>query len=382
MPRVDRDGGLADRRRYYMERIPGKSTDARLGNDSLTAGTSLFRVAVVIAKTFPSVIGIGLIGLGRHGARYARHILHDVKAARLAAGCRRRPERGLGLPGAEAVPVYADVAALIADPAVDVVVAVTPPVLSRDICLAAVHAGKPILVEKPLAAAAEDARVMVEAARAAEVPLMTAQTLRFDAAVSALRAKQHLVGRMRRLELTSRIPMRDRSMEHAEGYGRRGALLEIGVHLLDLVRFLTGEEAREVICTMDVLPSTTPDTQAFVEITTDGGIECFLSVDRSEGDRLGTATLIGSEGQLAADWVRQELHWNLARGREEGWRLQPCQTVLATLQSFLDALREKRAMPVTGLDGFRAVEMADACYRSASSGGKPVTLPLAARTES
>lgn len=111
----------------------------------------------------------------------------------------------------------------------------------------------------------------------------------------------------------------------------------------------------------------------------DGGAECFLSVDRSEGDRLGTAVLLGSEGRLAADWVRQELHWTPARGREEVWTFPPCQTVLAVLQSFLDALRNNRAMPVTGMDGFRAVEMADACYRSAQSGGAPVRLPLVPR---
>ncbi len=330
----------------------------------------------MIGRTYPSTIGIGLVGFGRHGSRYARHILHDLSAARLAAGCRRRPEQGAGLSGAEGVPIYADAAALIADPAVDVVISVVPPVFSREICLAAVRAGKPILVEKPLAAAADDAWVMVEAARTASVPLMTAQTLRFDAAVSAMMAQKHLVGRLHRVELRSRIPKKDSSADHALGYGGRGALLEIGVHLLDLVRFLTGEEAREAVCRMDAVPPAAPDTRDWVTITTAGGVDCSLEIDRAEGDRIGTAALIGSEGCLAADWVRQELHWKPARGPEESTTLQPRQTVLAALESFLQALRDNRPMPVTGLDGFRAVEMADACYRSAACGGVPVRLPL------
>ncbi|MBH0190287.1 MAG: hypothetical protein HP492_00660 [Nitrospira sp.] len=45
-------------------------------------------------------LGIGLIGVGRHGMRYARHLLHDVSTASLKAVCRRHPEQGLDLPGA------------------------------------------------------------------------------------------------------------------------------------------------------------------------------------------------------------------------------------------------------------------------------------------
>ncbi len=43
-------------------------------------------------------------------------------------------------------------------------------------------------------------------------------------------------------------------------------------------------------------------------------------------------------------------------------------TVVETLRAFLSALKAGTAMPVTGLDGQRAVEIADACYRSAEMG--------------
>ncbi len=43
-------------------------------------------------------------------------------------------------------------------------------------------------------------------------------------------------------------------------------------------------------------------------------------------------------------------------------------TVVETLRAFLSALKAGTAMPVTGLDGQRAVEIADACYRSAETG--------------
>ncbi|MBH0189197.1 MAG: hypothetical protein HP493_10270 [Nitrospira sp.] len=66
-------------------------------------------------------LGLGLIGVGRHGLRYARHILHDLPSVSLKAVCRRNPAQGLDLPGAESVTVYGQARALIEDPAVEAI---------------------------------------------------------------------------------------------------------------------------------------------------------------------------------------------------------------------------------------------------------------------
>ena len=104
--------------------------------------------------TSSTPLGIGLVGVGRHGSRYVQHLLHDVRQAALAAICRKS---GGGLYPGTAIPVFDDYRTMIADPRVQAVVAVTPPSLCHAICLAAVEAGKPILIEKPLATKAEDA---------------------------------------------------------------------------------------------------------------------------------------------------------------------------------------------------------------------------------
>ncbi|HXV67578.1 MAG TPA: Gfo/Idh/MocA family oxidoreductase [Nitrospira sp.] len=318
-------------------------------------------------------VGMGLIGVGRHGLRYARHMMEDLPTASLKAVCRLHPERGLDLPGAESVRVYGEARSLIADPSVEVVVVVTPPIFSRDICQLAIAAHKPVLVEKPLATNASDARAIVEAARAASVPLMTGQTLRFDSTVLALKARRHLVGRSKRLALTSHIETRATGPDHADGFGKRGALLEIGVHMLDLVRFLTGEEVRDVRCTMDPLPPALPEIVASAQLETRGGTLCSLDVARVPEGRVGRAEWIGSEGVLEADWIYRRLRWQGGVDVEE-WEIAPSHTVPAALAAFLQAVETGAPVPVTGKDGCRAVEMAEACYRSAEAGGAPVTL--------
>jgi len=87
---------------------------------------------------------------------------------------------------------------------VEAVVVVTPPALNREICLAAVRAGKPLLIEKPLALTVADAREMVRVAREAGVTLMTAQTLRFTPVLARLRHRLADVGPLEYLVLTMR----------------------------------------------------------------------------------------------------------------------------------------------------------------------------------
>ena len=318
-------------------------------------------------------IGVGLIGVGRHGLRYARHIVHDLPSTSLTAVCRRHPEQGFHLPGAESVTVYGEASALMTDPQVDVVVVVTPPRYALDLCRLAVHAHKPLLIEKPLATSVADARAMVTLCREQAVPLMTAQTLRFDNTIQQLKTLRSSIGRSEQLHLITRIEKRATVPDHAEGYGLRGAVLEIGVHLLDLVRFLTGDEVRELRCTMDGLPARSPETTASVRLMTSGGTTCHLEIARVSTGRVGRADWVGSRGRLEADWGACRVRSTNGTDRTE-LDLPPSQTVLATLRAFLQAVRSHSPMPITGEDGCRAVEIAEACYQSAQLGGAPVVV--------
>jgi len=323
----------------------------------------------------PDRIGVGLIGVGRHGLRYARHIINDLPTASLRAVCRQHPEQGFDLPGAQPIKVYGKAESLIADPAVDVVIVVTPPVYTRDICRLAIQARKPMLIEKPLATTVADARAMVIMAREAAVPLMTAQTLRFDNAIQQMKTLQPRIGQSERLHLISRIEKRKAAPSHADGYGKRGALLEIGIHMLDLVRFMTGEEVREVRCTMDVRPALSPETAASIRLMTSGGTTCHIEIARVPTGRVGRADWWGARGRLEADWAARRVHCCDETGND-AFDLPPSQTVLATVTAFLQAVREGTPMPITGEDGWRAVEIAEACYQSAELGGAPVTIPI------
>ncbi|MEK7237153.1 MAG: Gfo/Idh/MocA family oxidoreductase [Nitrospirota bacterium] len=324
-------------------------------------------------------LGIGLIGVGRHGSRYIQHLLHDLPGVSLAALCRKRVGKGLPLLPTTEIPVYGDYRALIADPTVEAIVVVTPPSLSHEICLEAVKAGKPILIEKPLAPTGREARAMVWAAEEAGVLLMTAQTMRFDSTILFL--KDHLpeIGRLRYATFTSRIETKASAQIQSPIPGQRGALLEFGIHLLDLVPFLTGEEVVDVRCELDQLPTVAPETMAIVQARTTGGIRCLIDVARVVGGRVARTEWVGSQGQMAADWFHHRVTGVIGDTGPQEWAVQPQQTILAALRAFVHAIETKTPPPITGRDGCRAVEVADACYHSAEQGGATVNVALDAR---
>ncbi len=317
---------------------------------------------------------IGLIGAGRHGSRYIQHLLHDLPGVSLAALCRKRIGERLPSLSTTDIPVYGDYRALIADPTVEAIVVVTPPALCLEICLEAVKERKPILIEKPLAPTGREARIMVAAAEKTGLLLMTAQTLRFDSAILLL--KEHLpkIGRFRYVTFTSRIEAKASGHLRSPMPAQRGALLEFGVHLLDLVPFLTGEEVVAVRCELDQLPCVAPDTMAIVQAQTASGLRCIFDVARVEAGRVARTEWVGTQGQITADWFHQRVSGAIDDITPVKWAVQPQQTILATLRAFVSAVETNSPPPITGRDGCRAVEVADACYRSAELGGAIVSV--------
>ncbi|MCX5723934.1 MAG: Gfo/Idh/MocA family oxidoreductase [Nitrospirae bacterium] len=324
-------------------------------------------------------LGIGLIGVGRHGSRYMHHLLHDLPGVSLAALCRKRIGEGVGNLPTREIPMYGDYRDLIADPAVHAVVVVTPPALCLEVCLAAVKAGKPLLIEKPLAPTGREARAIVRAAEEAGLLLMTAQTLRFDRTILLL--KEHLpeIGRLRYATFSSRIEAKASAQAWSSMPGQRGALLELGVHLLDLVPFLTGESIVDVRCEMDQCPPLAPETLALVQAHTESGLRCVMDIARVESGRVARTEWVGTKGQLTADWHHQRVTGVIGNAVPQEWIVQPQQTILAALRAFVSAIETKTPPPITGLDGCRAVEVADACYRSAEQGGATVNVGAVAR---
>ncbi|MGY6251174.1 Gfo/Idh/MocA family protein [Bosea thiooxidans] len=165
--------------------------------------------------------------------------------ARIAAVHSRSLEKAQGFIGRFGGGVaYDDEAAFLADPAIEAVYVATPNHLHAAQALRAIVAGKPVLIEKPIALNSGDVDAIAQAARERGVFAMEALWTRFLPAVRALRERiaAGRVGEVRRIRA-------DLSYVHREEPGSRffdpalggGAAFDLGVYPLSLTLYLLGE---------------------------------------------------------------------------------------------------------------------------------------------
>jgi len=319
------------------------------------------------------LIPIGLIGVGRHGSRYLHHLLSVETGGKLIAISRRNTEEGIRLATEHSLRFYPNYHDLLANTAIQAVLIVTPPSLNLPIALEAIKHGKAVLLEKPLALNHAQGRKIVEAATQAQVPFMTAQTLRYEPAIRQLQGIASSLGHWEYLACAMRFETCFASPEKKTSWNNYGALMEFGIHLLDLVRFLTQDEVHSVSADIDRPGSLDPEVRAYIKLVTRRGLPCFLDISRVSQGRVTRVEIIGTEGQALADWTTGIAH-RISRGnRTTDFPCPPRATLVDVLRDFCQAIRTGSPMPITAEDGLRAVELAEACYRSGQT-GKPVFL--------
>src|SRR5688500_17483722 len=134
------------------------------------------------------MFGWGIVGTGYVARKFAWG-LRAVPGARVAAVCSRSESTARAFSADFGdVPFTTLVEDLVRAPGVDAVYIAPPPTCHRDQALAALAAGVPVLIEKPLAASPSDARLIADAARSAGVFALEGVWTRFLPAMATARS--------------------------------------------------------------------------------------------------------------------------------------------------------------------------------------------------
>jgi predicted dehydrogenase len=194
-------------------------------------------------------VGFGVIGTGVWGETHLKAYA-SAPHVRLVAVCDKDEPRGRARAnqyGAESFTT--DYRELLAHPDLQAVSVVTPDFLHREIAVAALEAGKHVLIEKPMATTVEDCQAMMDAAKAHGVTLMVDFHNRFNPAFVALKnaivAGQMGEPQMMSLRLNDTIFV---PTEMLSWSADSSVLWFLGSHSLDLVRWLFDDEVERVYC--------------------------------------------------------------------------------------------------------------------------------------
>jgi predicted dehydrogenase len=248
-------------------------------------------------------VSILVWGSGFFGRKWLE-TLKGREDCRVAGIVSRSPEglsplrRELDLPG---VPGFRTLEEAVAASDAEAVIVALPEMLHREAIVAALGAGLHVLTEKPLATVAEEAHAIQAAARARpDRVVMVSQNFRWRPHTRALRAavRDGAIGRVGHLMLECRQQIRRTTVE---GWRERMAdpfLLDFAIHHLDLIRYLTGEEAREVI-------GVSGDSAACAILTMESGLvvgyNATMVAQGAETSQEGLITLVGERGSLHLD---------------------------------------------------------------------------------
>jgi UDP-N-acetylglucosamine 3-dehydrogenase len=253
---------------------------------------------------------------------------------------------------------------------VDAVVVAVPNALHRAVAVAAATAGKHALVDKPLGRTTADADAMIAAAAAHGVFLVPFQNTRFAAPFVAAQAcvASGRIGEVTGFRAAFGHAGPQEWAPHATWFfdahqSGGGCLIDLGVHVIDLVRAVTGDDIASVSA---VCNGRRGDVEADAQLLArlrGGAIGTIHASWCSHAGPDHQLTVIGSDGTLHLD-SRTPLTFVDGLGNRE--RVALPDTTSSPLAELLAAIAGEREPSVTAADGRAAVAVVEAAYASAA----------------
>lgn len=341
-------------------------------------------------------IRVGLIGYGLAGSIFHAPLIAATPGMRLAMIVTSNPERVEAARAAHPAATIVDSAERLwerAD-ALDLVVVASPNRTHVPLARAALAAGLPVVVDKPLAATAEEGRALVDEARRLGLMLTVFQNRRWDGDFLTVRRliAEGALGEVRRFESRfERWRPRPKTgwREQGDPAEAGGTLYDLGSHLIDQALVLFGPVTHVYAEVDRRRPGVQVDDDAFVALTHASGVRSHLwmsAVNPGHGLRM---RVIGS----GAAYVKEGMDVQedaLKRGRspaDPGWGKEldeswgrlgvsdawtPVETERGAWPEFYArvaaALRDGGPPPVDPMDAVAGLEIIHAARMSAAEG--------------
>ncbi len=289
-------------------------------------------------------------------------------------------------------PVYADEKALLAAD-LDVVYIATPAAAHYRQALAALRAGKHVLIEKPMALTLDECRKILAQAKKSGRKVGVDFMMRFHAHHREIKkiVESGRLGKpvMARAQLSCWYPPIKGAWRQIPKLGGGGSFMDMGCHCIDILEFVLGSKVKEVSCVTGSLVQkyAVEDTAVLTARFANGAIgivdACFsipdnsskniLEVYGSRGSILCRGTIGQAPGGEATSYLERAIKgYDARQARSESAELvlkvKPSNLYRAQVEFFSDAVLKGGEVPVSGDDGLWNQKIMLAAYESAKKG--------------
>jgi UDP-N-acetyl-2-amino-2-deoxyglucuronate dehydrogenase len=344
------------------------------------------------AAPSPSTLGFGIIGVGMIADFHAQAIAH-TKGGNLVGVATRNPDNARAFALKHQVPfVTTSVEELVTRPDIHVVCVTTPSGAHLEPALAAVRAGKHVVVEKPIEITTERADELLLAADAAGVKISPIFQARFGEGARTIKSAIE-AGRFGRMVLASAYVKWHRSAEYYTGWKGSlkldggGALINQAIHAIDLLQWFAGMPS-EVFSwnTRRVYTHIEAEDTATASLRYPNG--ALGSIEATTAGWPGWARRIELCGENGSAMLEDDhvSHWDFraAQPGDEAIRAKKVDAKMRSgasspgaisfeghrrqIQDLIDAIRQNRDVAIDGHEARKAVALIRAMYISADRG--------------
>ena len=335
------------------------------------------------------MINIGIIGYGYWGPNLVRNFAEapgarvgyvtDLRSDRLSQVARRYPS----------VKVSTDARDLIADTDVDAVAIATPVSTHFELGMAALRAGKHVLIEKPMASSSDQALALIEEADRRGLVLMVDHTFVYTSAVGKMRELTQN-GELGDIYYYDSVRINLGLFQHDVN-----VLWDLAVHDLSIMDFVLGRESVAVSATGLAHVPGEPENIAYMTMFFDGALIAHVHANWLAPVKVRRTLLGGSRRMIVFDDLEAsekikvydrgisvnpspENIYQMMVGYRAGDMWAPQLPLAEALQvearHFIECI-EKKATPQTdGHAGLRVVRLLEAASQSMAQHGRAVAL--------
>lgn len=314
-------------------------------------------------------LGVAVVGAGFWGRNHARN-LKELSETHLIAICDKDEAKAKAVADLFGVDHYTDVNKMLKRRDIEAATICTWSTALAAEAMRALKAGKHVLVEKPMANNVREARKIVELAKRKHRYLMVGFLMRFIPGLQ--RVKQAV----EKGEIGSVVYATARRVSQwPERIGDVGVVKDLAIHDIDITRYLFNDDPAEVYAKVGNFRHKKFEDHAQILITFKGRKTAFIEANWLTPYKIRKLTVTGSEAIVTLDYITQEITLETA-GQTLAPRYEVKEPLKLELQHFANSIMDDKEPVTTGMDGLKALQIAEAALKSAKTGRAVKLKPL------
>lgn len=306
-------------------------------------------------------LGVAVIGTGFWGRNHAR-VFKELAETELLAICDVDPERARTVAAQLGTKPYTSTEKMLKNKDIEAVSICTWSTSLAKEALKALKAGRHVLVEKPMAASVRQAEQLQKTAEDKGLHLTVGFLMRFIPGLQ--RIKQEIKDKTIGEPVCATAK---RVSEWPDRIGDVGVVKDTAIHDLDVMRYVFNEDPVAVYAKTGSMRHGKFEDYAQIMLTFKGGQSSFIESNWLTPYKTRTLIITGSEAILKLDYITQEL--TIENAKET---LQPRyalkEPLKLELQHFAKCITSKEKPLITGMDGLKALRIAETALKSSAKG--------------